>query len=417
MSKFCRLYMVQSMGDICELNLNWVLPPMVRKYKTKPLEYLSYVIGAEGRGSLIAHLRKHRLALFLTAEVEDGGICSNSIYTIFTICISLTEEGRQDIKDIITRVFCYLKMLRTNDASEDVYNELREIADTNFRFNHDARPVEHVTAISQNMTIFPPEDYLTGWALFYEFSPQDIESYVSKLIPSRANILLHMKNHDVELDKEERWFKTKYRSDEIPKEWIREWEEVDVLPDFSLPRSNPYLPTTFRILSQISSSVIPEKIAETELYEVWHKGCTKEFKIPYASVNILINIPKVSQSAENTVQQMLFSKMITYQLIDDLYYAHVAQIEVLISSVEYGMEIAIYGFSEKMPKIMKTLAEGLAAFKSKQRATTYVGVLENSSPKKHEEHDYCRKQAVGGYKEECPDQFYVHEWRKNLRDR
>jgi secreted Zn-dependent insulinase-like peptidase len=43
---------------LLQIDLGWALPPLTKEYRKKPLHYLSWVIGHEGKGSLISYLRK-----------------------------------------------------------------------------------------------------------------------------------------------------------------------------------------------------------------------------------------------------------------------------------------------------------------------------------------------------------------------
>ena len=52
------IFFVKPVENVCKLELTWVLPPMAKLYKCKPDQFLSYLIGYEGEGSLCAYLRK-----------------------------------------------------------------------------------------------------------------------------------------------------------------------------------------------------------------------------------------------------------------------------------------------------------------------------------------------------------------------
>ena len=43
--------------NVYELHLTWALPPLLDKFMTKPLHYIPWIIGHEGKGSLLSYLR------------------------------------------------------------------------------------------------------------------------------------------------------------------------------------------------------------------------------------------------------------------------------------------------------------------------------------------------------------------------
>ena len=46
--EFNKIYKVSPIKNIYELNMNWALPPLKDKFRAKPLNYLSWIIGHEG---------------------------------------------------------------------------------------------------------------------------------------------------------------------------------------------------------------------------------------------------------------------------------------------------------------------------------------------------------------------------------
>ena len=66
-SKYHKLYKMAPLRNIHQLDLFWSLPPLLEKYRAKPLNYLSWIIGHEGHGSLIQYIRKKVWALSLSA--------------------------------------------------------------------------------------------------------------------------------------------------------------------------------------------------------------------------------------------------------------------------------------------------------------------------------------------------------------
>lgn len=44
--------------EMSKVELRWCLPPVLHKYMCKPDDYLSNIMGFEGKGSLCAYLRK-----------------------------------------------------------------------------------------------------------------------------------------------------------------------------------------------------------------------------------------------------------------------------------------------------------------------------------------------------------------------
>lgn len=69
--KFHKIYKVSPVQNTYQVDLSWALPPLHEHYRVKPLHYLSWIIGHEGKGSLISYLRKKIWALSLTAGKKE----------------------------------------------------------------------------------------------------------------------------------------------------------------------------------------------------------------------------------------------------------------------------------------------------------------------------------------------------------
>jgi nardilysin len=48
---FHKIYKVNPVHNVYQLDMNWALPPLLDKFRIKPLNYLSWVIGHEGIGT------------------------------------------------------------------------------------------------------------------------------------------------------------------------------------------------------------------------------------------------------------------------------------------------------------------------------------------------------------------------------
>ena len=102
--------------DVYQLNLTWALPPLLEKYRSKPLHYLAFIVGHEGSGSLISYLRKKVWALSLCAGNSGAGFESNTTYSAFAVSIILTKSGYDSIDKVLLAVFGYIKIPQTHNG-------------------------------------------------------------------------------------------------------------------------------------------------------------------------------------------------------------------------------------------------------------------------------------------------------------
>lgn len=53
-----KIFVVKAVGNVTKLDITFCLESLVREYKTKANEYISFLLGHEGKGSLASYLRK-----------------------------------------------------------------------------------------------------------------------------------------------------------------------------------------------------------------------------------------------------------------------------------------------------------------------------------------------------------------------
>nr|CAD7600577.1 unnamed protein product [Timema genevievae] len=114
--------------------------------------------------------------------------------------------------EVLEALFGYLKLLQTSGPNERYFKEIQTIADLSFRYEEESSAWDYTEVLSENMHFYPPEDYITGSDLFYEYNPQAIENCLEMLVPDKVNIMLFNNNEKMVFDQTEPWFNTSLRS-------------------------------------------------------------------------------------------------------------------------------------------------------------------------------------------------------------
>lgn len=120
-----KVYFVKPIGNVSKIDITWCLGPILpvtecffllkknslikiynnnkksfQAYKCKPHHYLSFLLGHEGKGSLLAYLRKKLWSMDLAAGIDDSGLGSNSLFSLFSISIHLTDDGFAHLSEV-----------------------------------------------------------------------------------------------------------------------------------------------------------------------------------------------------------------------------------------------------------------------------------------------------------------------------
>uniref|UniRef100_A0A671VQP6 Nardilysin b (N-arginine dibasic convertase) n=1 Tax=Sparus aurata TaxID=8175 RepID=A0A671VQP6_SPAAU len=382
---FNKLYRVVPVRKVHALTISWAVPPQGKHYRVKPLHYISWLIGHEGTGSILSLLRKKCWALALFGGNSETGFDQNTTYSIFSISITLTDQGYQNFYQVVDFVFQYLKMLQTLNPQQRIYEEIQKIEANEFHYQEQTDPIEFVENICENMQLFPKEDFLTGDQLMFEYDPEVISAALSLLTPDRANLLLLSPENEGRCSLREKWFGTCYSMEDLSDEWAQRWAgDFELNPDLHLPAENKFIATDFTLkTSDCPDSEFPVRIVNTDRGCLWYKKDNK-FKIPKAYIRFNLITPMIQKSPENLVLFDIFVNILAHNLAEPAYEADVAQLEYKLVAGEHGLVIRLKGFNHKLPLLLKLIVDHLAEFSaepgvftmfSEQLKKTYFNIL------------------------------------------
>ncbi|XP_049596638.1 nardilysin isoform X1 [Syngnathus scovelli] len=385
MSSFNKLYRVVPVRKVHSLNITWALPPQEKHYRVKPLHYISWLIGHEGPGSILSMLRRKCWALDLFGGNSESGFDQNTTYSIFSISITLTDEGFQNFYQVVHLVFQYLKMLQILGPQKRIYEEIQKIEANEFRYQEESDPIEYVEDICENMQLFPKEDLLTGDQLMFDFSPEVIGAALSLLTPEKANLMLLSPEHEGRCPLREKWFGTQYSVEDIQAEWMQRWTaNLELSGELSLPAENKFIASNFTLKpSDCPDTEFPVRITKNDRGCLWYKKDNK-FKTLKAYIRFHLISPVIQQSAKTVVLFDLLVNILGHNLAEPAYEAEVAQLEYKLVAGEHGLVIKVKGFDDKLPLLFRLIIDHLASFKappdvfsmfSEQLKKTYFNIL------------------------------------------
>ena len=361
---FHQLYHVLPVQNVYKLDMTWALPPLGEKYREKPLHYLGWIIGHEGKGSLLSFLKRKVWALRLTAGNAGDGFELNSTYSMFPIVLTLTKEGFENVEKVVQAVLAYIDMLKEEGPNERIFNEIKKIEDLDFAFQEESQPSENVESLCENMPFFPPERYLDGDDLLFDYDPDLLSKCTEALDREKVNIFVRAKENETtqKLDKTEPWFGTRYSQSDIPSAWLEKTSEFR--DEFHLPEPNLFIAedTSLCPTDPVTNPKYPTKIISDDLGELFFKADTI-FKQPRAYIAYLLRSPLHLESLTNSVLLDLTINCLLMNMKEDVYPADLAQLSYSVYPHESGIVIKVSGLSDKLPRLLEVIMDHLVELK------------------------------------------------------
>ncbi|XP_063896410.1 nardilysin [Helicoverpa armigera] len=432
--EFRSIYYVKPVGDTTEVHLTWCMRSLLSEYESKPHQYISYLLGHEGKGSLLSYLRKKVWALGIYTGNSESGIDYTSMYSLFSTQVVLTKAGLDHVDEVLEAIFSYINMLKQIGPSERIYDEIKTIEETSFRFEEESQPAEYVETLSENMHFYPPEHFITGDRLYYKYDPKGITDLLDCMRADTVNIMILSNKHStpINYDTKERWFGTEYKKMDIPDKWLRRWLTVDPYDNFYLPEKNIYITTDFSLVqpdpvyvetakelgvdlknssvkdihkrvdnSNKNSKILshgdliatvnnfrldqPNLIRKNRHMELWYKPDFK-FRFPTALLYFYFISPLSLKSPRDSCLLDLWTDVLQQGLKEEVYPANMADLSHSLYVGDKGLTMKVTGYSQNLHLLVELITREMrsstrnltsAMFEAVRevRARTYHNVL------------------------------------------
>lgn len=206
-----KIYFVKSKAKKRKLFLTFLLPSIEKNYMDRSLEYLAFLFSNEGRDSLSSFFKRKSLAIHISAKIGSRNFEGNSMFTFFTIEVSLTKDGLEDIESVLDAIFSYLFLIKITpiDEHKEIFQEFKEIKTSNFNYRNERAQIENVQELAVNMKYFEDQDIVLGREFCQEFNEVIIKKTIAGINDQRFNLMI-LCDHYQKFEKIEPWFGTEY---------------------------------------------------------------------------------------------------------------------------------------------------------------------------------------------------------------
>ncbi|XP_045503200.1 nardilysin-like [Colias croceus] len=434
-SDFRSIYYVKPVSDTTEVQLTWLMRSLISEYESKPHQYISYLLGHEGKGSLLSYLRKKVWALGIYTGNSESGIDYTSIYSLFSTQVILTKDGLDHIDEVLEAIFSYINMLRKIGPTERIFEEIKTIEETSFRFEEESQPADYVESLAENMQNLPPQHYITGDRLYYKYDPQGITDLLECMTADKVNIMIlsNMHSEPIPYDAKEKWFGTEYKKKEIPSNWLKRWLNVEPYKQFHLPDKNIYITNNFDLIppaqpyieeaerlgidlytsttkdihkkvavGEKNSKVLkagdlmaavenfrldqPNLIRKNRHMELWYKPDFK-FRFPTALLYFYFITPLSLKSPRDSCLLDLWTDVLQQGLKEEVYPANMADLTHSLYVGDKGLTLKVSGYSQNLHLLVELVTREMRSSTNsltpemfeavrEVRARTYHNVLQ-----------------------------------------
>ncbi|ADI37770.1 insulinase family protein [Waddlia chondrophila] len=333
-----------------KLTIFWELPPkFAHLIDSKPEELIAYILGYEGDKSLLANLKKDKLA----ESLSSGGMKAGDNLFILYVQIDLTNSGVVDVDKVMTRVFQTIEQMRREGIPPYIFEEVQTMQ--RLQYQYQSREDEFYTLLMHGYTIQDEkmETYPEKTKVIQIFDPEAVQEMLSYLTPEHALLFVMAPQRltGVKPTLQEKWMGVSYAIKPVSPDLSRKWKHLEPHQEIAIPLHNPFIPTNLELVdtSLIQDTYqIPEvKILSDDSASKFYFAQDNYFGVPKISWSLLIKTPQVTQDDPlKAVFTDIYIKYVKDVLDKFSYPAKMAGLDYEIERKNNGIQVTLNGYSE-----------------------------------------------------------------------
>lgn len=335
------------------LQFRFPVPATVPELDTKPYTYLASLLDHQGSGTLFAELKARGWADSISARGPDT---SNNPDT-FNIALQLTPEGLANWQTVATLMFEYLQTIEQEGLNEWRYEELQTINQINFEFAEQVSPTATAQHLASRLMHYPAEQLLIGPYQLSQFDAEAIQRWLSYLKPDNALVVLM--DPEAETDTVSEWYETPYKATPLSGSVVARWRAPELDTELGLPEANLFIPEDLSVLPLTApqSDLInntPLVIEQEPGLTVWFEQ-DETFLSPKLDITVMMESPEANASARQAIATQLFIDLVDDGMTDFRYDASRAGSGYGLSTSQRGLQMRLYGYSDRLHVLLDTL--------------------------------------------------------------
>ncbi|MDF1665681.1 MAG: insulinase family protein, partial [Planctomycetota bacterium] len=329
---------IVSIRDVRDLWIRFELPKASFDYRSKSHAIVGFVLGHEGRESLLQQLKKEGLATSLSAGGRQLGEQGT-----FNMTLSLTEKGLKDVDLVLERVFAMINRLRgLKEFPAQLIEQERKMSEINFRFRQVTGASAEAQSLAASMISVPHENLLRNMFIVQKPDQNAIRGVLDSLVPENAVVVLL--NKKLKADLTEPHYQVKYAKTALDAALVTRLKSAKPVGDMALPAPNNFIPSNFNLVK--TKNAKKPFIYRSKYAEVWLRHDTK-FKQPKAAMQFQVFNTNY-RSAKAFVLGQIFQAAVSEALNPYTYPMNQAGVSLGVASERGGITISAGGYSHKL---------------------------------------------------------------------
>ena len=371
---------IDPVKNIRRLVMVWELPfKFASMRETKPELLVCYILGHEGKNSLLAQLKQEKLVESLQCGTDKIG--GNSFALILQM--DLTDAGVKNADQVIMRSFEAIANIKKKGIPDYLVEELKTMSKLNYQFQPRRDAFENIIKEAMLLPHENMETYPEHTLVFQKYDPAATAELIQYMTPENAlfELMAPKSLTGVNFESKEKWLGVSYTIKALPQETLTAWKNASPAANIGFPEANPYLPINIDLITKSAESSAfslptPSILLDNDNGQIYFAQDTY-YSVPTISWTFAIKTPAIDPtSIESIVMADIYVKHITETLSAYVYPASVGGLNFSVQQTHNGLSISIDGYNDKSKALFQDLLLVLKEFKPReQKFKTYKEIL------------------------------------------
>ena len=341
------LVLIEPVQDKRVLSLTFPVRGTRAMYRSKPDDLIGFLLGYEGKGSLLSLLKAQGLATSLAGYAYQA----TKDYSLFSIEIGLTPAGTDDWQRVLQATFAYVDLLRQSDYPEYLFQERATMARLDELYQDKGEGAGRALSLARDALHFPLEDAARVRYIWEQSSPELYFEMLGAIRPD--NMIATLEAKGVPTDSREKHFGVQYSVQPFPAAFLAQLERPAPVAGLTLPQPNPFIPSSVELLAQRPSKVIDQPGL------VLYYAQDTTFERPQVGYRIRIRQPQELSGLRPAVMRDFYVAVVKESLNEQLYDAAAAGLALDVADTPEGVVLAVSGYSQSAQALLEDVLSQL----------------------------------------------------------
>jgi len=337
---------VKIRNETSSLDVLFEVPAPIADLNNKTSHYIEFLLTQRTQGSLFSFLKAQ--GLITDISISHLG---DSTYGLLDVYFVLTEKGLDEKDQVISSLFSYIKMLKTVEHSNNIYQELSVLAKREFDYSQPDEPGDWIDTINSDMFIYPLKNVLNHSANYTGLNKLQLTAYLKQLSPNNMQVFLS--SSKVTTDKVEPLYNMAYSVASYGEKQLKNWQNPESNSYFYIPKKNPFIGLNELKTYDVNDQK-PSMSHRKDGFTLWVKS-HNDYQQPKISSVFNIYTDQKNNSEENTLIRMLHSQITHNKMTNFGYYAQLAGFDFNIKNTAIGYKISVTGFNDKSLELINRI--------------------------------------------------------------